>query len=237
MSRRVLGEQLMVTDSAIAAWESGRNVPDPAVLEAVEQILGICDEELQEIANCLVTGEKTQEYLGRWMHVESHARTIQWCELLIIPGLLQTEDYAQAILRNDDHVAARLKRQQVLAREDPPVLVALIDESVLRRNVGGPDVMRAQLKYLEVAAKNENVIVQVIRMGSRICSQYNGPFILASYNGETEIAFVDDAISGEVVENLDEVGRLRRMFEIFRGYALSEEESIRFIREVAGSWT
>src|SRR4051812_46865949 len=98
MSRRVLGEQLMITDSAVAAWECGRNIPDPVVLESIERILGIRDEELQEIVDCLVTGEKTQEYMGRWMHVESHARTLLWCELLIIPGLLQTEDYARVVL-------------------------------------------------------------------------------------------------------------------------------------------
>ena len=237
MGRRSVGEHLMVSDSAVAAWEAGRNVPDPAVLKAIEEFLGIQGEELQEIVECLVTGEKSQEYMGRWMHVEAHATTLLWFELLLIPGLLQTEEYARAVLRTDDQVEVRLERQRVLTKEDPPVLVALIDESVLRRNIGGPDVMRGQLKHLEQMAKNDNVIVQVVRMDSRICSQYNGPFILASYNGETEIAFVDDAISGGVVEISDEVGKLRRKFEIFRGYALSEEESIRLVREVAESWT
>jgi hypothetical protein len=110
-------------------------------------------------------------------------------------------------------------------------------ESVLRRNVGGPDVMRDQLDHLENAAQQENVVLHVLRMTAPICAQYTGPFILASYNGETEIGYMDDAISGGVVENADEIARLRRMFEIFRGYALNQEESVRLVREVARSWT
>ena len=65
------------------------------------------------------------------------------------PGLLQTEEYARAVLRDDDQVKLRMQRQDVLKKESPPVFVALIDESVLHRNVGGPAVMRDQLVHLE----------------------------------------------------------------------------------------
>lgn len=237
MSRRALGEQLNVTDSAVAAWESGRNIPDPKTLKRVEHILGIDDDLLQDITECLVSGEKSQEYMGRWVHVESKAMTLLWFEPIVIPGLLQTEEYARAILRDDERVAVRMERQKVLAGEDPPVLVALIDECLLHRCVGGPEVMRAQLRHLEELGQHENVIIQIIPMRSPICGQYNGPFILANYNGETEIGFTDDAISGSVLENPDEVGSLRRTFEKFRGYALNEEASVNLIREAAKSWT
>jgi transcriptional regulator with XRE-family HTH domain len=236
MSRRTLGARLNLTDSAVAAWESGRNIPDPKTLESIERILGT-GGLLQDIVECMVTDEKSQEYMGRWAHVESQATTLLWFEMRIVPGLLQTEDYARAILRDDQRVSARLDRQKTLAREDPPVVVALIDESVLRRNVGGPAVMRDQLDHLENATQQENVILHVLRMTAPICAQYTGPFILASYNGATEIGYMDDAISGGVVENADEIARLRRMFEIFRGYALNQEESVRLVREVARSWT
>jgi hypothetical protein len=130
-----------------------------------------------------------------------------------------------------------MKRQDVMAKESPPVLVALIDESVLHRNVGGPLVMRDQLNYLEEMTLRDDIIIQVIKMSSPIGAQYTGPFSLASYNGETAIGHIDDAISGDVVENADEVSRLRRMFEMLRKHALSEEESIRLIRKAAEAWT
>ena len=237
MSRRALAERLCITDSAVAAWECGRNVPDPGTLQQLDRILGTKDDELQDVVECTVSGEKSQEYMGRWAHVESNATTLLWFELRIMPGLLQIEEYSRVILRDEARINARIERQKVLAKEDPPVLVALIDESVLYRNVGGPDVMRAQLQHIEELAQHENIIIHIIRFRSPICAQYTGPFILASYNGQTEIGYMDDAISGGVLENAEEVARLRRTFEIFRGYALNEEESIRLIREVAETWT
>lgn len=235
MSRRMLAQRVSLTDSAVAAWESGRNIPDPKTLATVERIL---DTEglLQDIVECMVSGEKSHEYIGRWVHVESQAATLLWFEFRVVPGLLQTPEYAYAILKDEQRVNARLDRQKVLTKENAPVLVALIDESVLLRNVGGPAIMKAQLEHLLEMAQLDNVIIHVIQLRSSICSQYTGPFILASYNGESEIGYIDDAISGGVLENSDEVARLRQTFEIFRGYALNEADSIRLIKEVAGSW-
>jgi hypothetical protein len=81
------------------------------------------------------------------------------------------------------------------------------------------------------------VIVQIIKMSSTVGAQYTGSFSLANHNGEYEVAHMDDAISGDLAENADDVSRLRRMFEILRKHALSEEESIRLVRKAAEVWT
>jgi transcriptional regulator with XRE-family HTH domain len=137
MSRRVLGEHVSVTDSAVAAWESGRNIPDPTTLARIERRLRT-NGELRDVVDCLVTGEKSEEYMGRWTHVESNSPTILRFSFDVIPGLLQIEEYARTILRDEAKVKARMERQNILTKEFPPILVALIDESVLRRNIGGP---------------------------------------------------------------------------------------------------
>lgn len=235
MSRRQLGERVRKTTSAVQAWESGRNMPDPDTLAIVERILGT-NGELQDIVDHLVTGEKPQEYMAKWKHVEAQSTTLLLFSYDVLPGLLQTEEYASAILRDEQQVKSRIDRQGILAKDDPPVLVALIGESVLHHNVGGPPVMQKQLNHLLEMAQNENIIIGVIRMASPICAQYSGSFSLASYNGESEVAYLDDAISGDVIENAEEVSRLRRIFEKFRKYSLGEEESLRLIREVAESW-
>lgn len=236
MSRRALGERVKMSDSAVAAWEAGRNIPDPRTLTTVERILGT-NGFLQDIVECMATGERPQEYMGKWAHVEGLATTLLVLRFDVLPGVLQIEEYARSILRDEDQVKARIERQSILTKHMPPVLVTLIDESVLHRNVGGSAVMRKQLTHLVEMARHENIIIQVIRMGSPICAQYTGPFSLASYNGEVEIAYMDDAISGGVVESADEVSRLRRIFELLRKGALSEEESIRLIKKVGESWT
>ena len=93
--------------------------------------------------------------------LESEAVSIRWFELAMIPGLLQTEDYARALMRGDSpelrdeevdrRVEVRMTRQQVLEGRDRPQLWAILDEAVIRRVVGGPTIMRAQLEWLITA--------------------------------------------------------------------------------------
>ncbi|HET6686277.1 MAG TPA: helix-turn-helix transcriptional regulator [Jiangellaceae bacterium] len=109
-----------------------------------------------------------QSYLG----LESAAAVIRTYELQFVPGLLQTADYARAVIllghgkavqaELDRRVSLRMTRQQLLNRPDPPQLWAVIDEGALRRPVGGPDVMRAQLEALIDATKMPNVRLQII---------------------------------------------------------------------------
>jgi transcriptional regulator with XRE-family HTH domain len=233
MSRRALGERINLSDSAIAAWESGRNIPDPETLEDVERILGT-GGLLEDIAENIVTGEKPQEYMGRWAQAEAQATVLLRFSFDVFPGLLQIEEYARSILRDEEQVKTRMARQKVIAKENPPVLVALIDESVLYRNVGGPSVMTDQLKHVEEMALNDHVIIQIIKLSSAVGAQFTGTFSLAI--GESAAGYLDDALSGDVVETPDEVSRLRRIFEMLRKHALSEEASLRLIKEVAEAW-
>ena len=226
---------MQASDSAVAAWESGRNIPDSRTLRSVERILDT-NGLLEDIVDNLVAGDKPQKKMGKWTDVETQASVFLRFSFDVIPGLLQIEGYARAILRNDEQVKARMDRQKIMFRDEPPVLVALIDESVLHRNVGGPAVMRDQLNHLEEMAARDHVIVQVIKMSSPVGAQYTSSFIVAVHDGEPEIAYTDDAISGDVVGNPDDVSKLRRTFEMLRKHALGEEESVRLIRKVAESW-
>jgi hypothetical protein len=106
-----------------------------------------------------------------------------------VPGLLQTEDYARGVLRSgaigqtspdeiERHVALRLQRQQLLTRDDAPRLWVVMDETVLRRRVGGPEVMRAQLDRLLEATKLPNVTLQVVPFANGPHPGTYGPFAL-----------------------------------------------------------
>jgi hypothetical protein len=182
----------------------------------------------------MVTGERPQEYMGRWAQAEAQAVLLLRFSFDVFPGLVQTEAYARAILRDEEQVQTRMVRQKVMVKENPPVLVALIDESVLHRNVGGPSVMTVQLVRLAELASHDHLVIQIVRLSSVVGAQFTGTFSLAL--GETEVGYKDDALSGEVVESPEEVSRLRRMFEMLRKHALSEAESLCLIREVAEAW-
>ncbi|GAB3982406.1 hypothetical protein GCM10029978_086020 [Actinoallomurus acanthiterrae] len=131
-----------------------------------------------------------------------------------------------------------LDNRPLLTREDsPPVLVAVIAESVLSQNVGGAKVMADQLLQLAAIAERENVIVQIVPASAETCAGFTGPFAIAALDGGTELAYVDSQLSGEVVERQHDVAMLRRMFEVFRADALPRRQSIELIRRKSEQWT
>jgi hypothetical protein len=125
------------------------------------------------------------------MHVslEGAASLLRSYEPHFVPGLLQTEDYARGVLkagaigqtRPEDierHVALRMQRQNLLTREDAPRIWVVMDETVLRRTIGGPEVMRAQIDKLLQATKLPHVTLQVIPFSSGPHPGTYGPFVL-----------------------------------------------------------
>ena len=111
-------------------------------------------------------------WFQEWADIEAEATVLRWYEPLVVPGLLQTEDYARAILSArpdgnlddlDEQVAARLARQAVLDRPDAPQLWCVLDEGVLHRAIGGSKVMRSQLYRLAEVAEHPKTTIQVIR--------------------------------------------------------------------------
>jgi transcriptional regulator with XRE-family HTH domain len=237
-----LAKAVFKSPSLVAMWETGRRLPQQEDMTRVEEALGT-GGYLSELLDFVVE-QLPLEWLGRWLDVEKAATSLLWFEPLIIPGLLQTEDYAYAVLRSGRHVSAdvddmvrlRMDRQRVLTGEDPPILVALMDESVLRRNVGGTKVMRDQLLHLAQMAERENVIIQIIPLTATACAGFISHFVLAKLDSGAEVAYVDNQLNGATVEQPDEVTSLRRMFELFRADALNQEESAELIQRTVGQW-
>lgn len=248
MTRESLAKAVYVSEQLVKSWEMGRRLPKPDNLRDVERVLGISDGEepgiLCRIRDDLISDAVPLEWFGKWLEVEGQATELWSFEVFVIPGLLQTEDYATAVLRAanhnadlDEEIAARLERQKVIEKEDAPTFVVLVAEGALRNNMGGTKVMHDQLMHLADMAKRDNVIVQIIPAMSHVCAGFTGPFVLANFDGG-DVAYVDNAISGEVIEDAEEVARLRRMFNVFRSDALRAQESIDLILKVADElWT
>jgi DNA-binding transcriptional regulator YiaG len=241
MSRGKLAEQLFVSDSLIAAWESGRLVPAKQHHQKLREVLGL-PELLIRVITELVANEISPEWFGKWSHVERQATSLWSFQPCVFPGLLQTPEYARAVLQAakldvdlEEAVASRLERQQILNREDPPMFVALIAESVLRHRVSDNKVMHDQLVHVVEAAERENIIVQIVPSDSIACAGFIGGFVIASFDGG-EVAYIDNQLDGDTIETPSGVARLRRFFDIFRAGALNQQESVDFIRRVAEEW-
>src|SRR5579875_314706 len=181
-------------------------------------------------------------WFAPWPDFEAMATTLRWYELITVPGLLQTPDYARAILKTrinttddeiDEMVDARIARQAVLTKDDPPTLWIVITEFVLRCPVGGTYVMREQLNKLIEAAKTPNVIIQVIPTAQGAHEGLRGPFIIADFRDRPPVAYQDTAVRGQIIDDTDEAASLMVMWDTIKAEALPRAASLALIEEVA----
>jgi hypothetical protein len=156
----------------------------------------------------------------------------------VLDGLLQTEDYARTIqgvtpgVTPDDvnaRVAARMKRQAILTRDDPPTAWFLLDEAALRRCVGSAVVMAAQMSQLVAVAGLPNVTIQVVPAIAH--AGLVGGFALTE-----SAAYVETAVAGQVFEDNEITARLLTRFDTLRNEALRASESLAFIEQMGEEW-
>lgn len=214
-------------------------IPKPDALKRFEEAHGI-KGTLSRLLEDLVSNEISPEWLGKWLSIESSAASLYWYESSVVPGLLQTKEYAHAVLvlnRNEaynveDRVDSRLLRQRILDSENPPVLVAVLDEAVLHRAIGSATIMYEQLRHIIEMTKRPEIIVYVIPFEAGEHAGLAGPFIIAGFEG-TEVAYVDNALRGDVAEIPGDITELKQRWEMLRSSALSAEASIELIWKVA----
>jgi transcriptional regulator with XRE-family HTH domain len=166
---------------------------------------------------------------------EAEATALYIFEHSMIPGLVQTEAYARAILEThpdvtedvvSERLAGRLSRQAILERDDPPppVVCALIDQSALNREIGGPAVMRDQLVHLSAMSRRPNITVQIIpNTGAH--PGLLGAFTVADLGGSPGIVNIEDIADGRVTEDAATVSMVALRFHTLRGDALSKGAS------------
>ncbi|MFC4590717.1 helix-turn-helix domain-containing protein [Sphaerisporangium corydalis] len=172
---------------------------------------------------------------GSYVGLEAEASSIRTFQPLVIPGLLQTAEYTAAICRaamvRDDaeverRVEARLARQQILVRDDPPHLWAVIDEAALLRL--GPEVREGQLRKLLDTSPLEHVKVQVLPMSAGLHAGLAGPFVILEFPDPTDrsIVYLETATDDLYLEESAQVGRYTLLFQHVCASALSIDASI-----------
>jgi transcriptional regulator with XRE-family HTH domain len=244
LSRVELAKKFPVSESLVRWWESGRTAPGE---QCVGKLITILDlpKMIQRVLDDLASKEVAPEWLGKWLTVEERATSLLTFVPLVIPGLVQTEDYARAVLRLgketpldlEERVSERLARQHVLTREEAPLYHVILDEAAIVRPVGSPKIMHDQLMHVvDLAEQTDMIILQVIpfRVGAH-AGFAGGAIVLASFDG-TEVAYVDNALRGDVVEKSEDVAVIRRLWQKLSAKALLEDESAQLIREAAEKW-
>lgn len=210
------------------------------------QLAKACDRELDTHGALLRLLTKLKElevkagfpaWFPPWLDVEVRATRLRTYQLSVVYGLLQTEAYARALLSGDEQaVAARLGRQAILARDDPPPpkLHCVMTETVLHNQIGNVATMRDQLDHL-LASVGPRLSVQIVPYGS-VHLGFQGSFVIADVDGR-QVAYVETAVRGMTLGSPEDVAAATDVWESVRTAALSQHESLQLIRKAAERWT
>lgn len=251
----VAAKQAGVPQSTLSNIESAeaRRIK-PRDIDALADLYEATREEreaLQELAK----ESKEQGWWSRYKDVfggnalpdfEVEASMIRMYQCQVIPGLLQTPAYTEAIFRgggtySDEevsrHVDARMQRQHVLTRHRPLHLWAVIDEAALRRLPGTPEVMREQLQHLLNMAMHHNVDIQVLPFAAGMHAAMSGSFFLLDFPNELDpsIAYTETSTDSLFVQESASVQRYVTIFAHLNSAALRPSESARFLRQILES--
>jgi hypothetical protein len=188
-----------------------------------------------------ITTSQLPTQLTALIGFESEATHITYIDLLLIPGLLQIPEYARALLAGlgvakseiETLVVTRLGRQAILSKPNPPHYLAIIDEAALRRPIGGPQVMTAQLRHIVTVSKRPNVTVQVIPFSHGVHPGLDGPYVLLNFAKAQPLVHLEHKRSGTFVDESDDVEVFTQTTETLRTTALDSTQSIEFIMSIA----
>ena len=237
--------------------ETARVAVSPRDVKDLLTLYGVGDEEYREalVALARLSRERTwwTDYRdimrpGNFVGLEAGASAMRTWEPILLPGLLQTEAYMRALMRTgrasdppellDRRVALRLTRQaRLTAAGNRLELTAIVDESAVRRQIGGREVMAEQLKHLIDAAQLPNVKLQILPFGAGEHPFLGGPAALLEFRETThlDVVYVEGLAGDYYEEQPSEVARYRESFRLLSAQALDHRETLRMIEGLLGA--
>jgi transcriptional regulator with XRE-family HTH domain len=226
--------------TVIAKAESGERPATPDVLAAWCELCGLDLELYSELCDLArQTNGGIPEWFKEWIAAERVATSLRIWHPLLVPGLFHTEAYARAILSLDGDeadtdalVAARLERQTILDRDEPVDVVAVIDELVLHRMIGSPEIMAEQLTFLSDMSRRPNVVVQVVPVGSGAHAGLGGAFDIATSDGMKDLLRLEAVPADVTTETRSLVRKASVAFDQVRADALPRTQSRDLIRRL-----
>ena len=243
-SQDALAAKLGFDRTVVAKAETGERPPTNDVLAAWCEACHLDDALFSRLAVLARRADgPVPTWFEDWLQAEGKAHTLRFWQPLIVPGLLQTAEYARALFlaagaddaKADELVAVRLERQSVFDRVEPPHAVTILDESVLHRLIGSAAIMSDQLSQLADIAERPNIQVQVVPSARGANAGLSGGFALASCDDTPDVLRME-AVEDVTEERRSLVRHATLIFDLVRGDALPREESRMLILEAAEQW-
>jgi transcriptional regulator with XRE-family HTH domain len=245
LSQDALGARIGFSGEMVSKVETGDRRPSDKFAEGCDAAFPEADGLFARlVAKAEKSGGVYPAWFASWVDAEQRAAVIRWWEPLLMPGLLQTADYARAVFDawraidggadTDVPVAARLARQTIFDRPSPPSVQAVIDETVLHRSVGGAKVMYDQLQHLAEMSERPRVTVQVLPAEVGVHVGLLGAFAIAGFEDDTPgIVYLESPDAGETTRHTATLAKIQLTFDTLRADAISGRASRDLIREVA----
>jgi Predicted transcription factor, homolog of eukaryotic MBF1 len=238
LTQERVAERLNVSTSLIAKFETGRLVPMPDTAAQIDKLYGSGDLVQELSADARRSGPP--EWFRQWPDLEREATSLRYHQPTYVPGLLQTEAYARAVLTTglltpdevEANLAIRLERQvAVFTREKPPVCTFIIDELALLR--GDPAVMKEQLLHIAEMAERPRIFIHVVPRSAGLYAGQMGYFVLASLPGGGDAAYLEDPVGGRVISDPEKLDEFSCLWDAVHSVALPRDMSQDLIRRMA----
>jgi transcriptional regulator with XRE-family HTH domain len=250
MSQPALGAAVGYDATYVSKVETGTIVPDDDFVNGLDRVFPHMNGWFTRFWN---NSRKWEGQYPAWfkdyVEAERHARVIRWWEPLLIPGLLQTADYARELFRAwqtvedpdaiERNVTLRLDRQGIFDRPNPPTLLAVVDEMVLWRRIGSSETMRTQLEFLTDMSIRPNVAVHVVPASVGAHMGLLGAFIVADLDAESgRVVYLETPDRGLISDAPSLATKILGAFERVRSEALPKGASRDLILRVVNErWT
>ena len=251
-----VAEKLACSASKISRIETGHVGVTPKDTRELLKLYGVDPDQLEALVQLSREARKkgwwhayNEVFTGAFVGLEAETSSLRAYQALLIPGLLQTEDYMRGVIHAarpdatdaqvEKRVKARLARQRLLTDPDPPRYWAVIDEAVLCRAVGGPEVMHNQLNWLRNRATLPHVTIQVLPFQAGAHAGMEGPFLILGFpeQADPDVVYVDNTTAGIYLEEPAEILRYTLMFDHLRAAALAPDDTLTRIAAAAARYS
>ncbi|WP_280383931.1 helix-turn-helix domain-containing protein [Nocardia wallacei] len=255
VSKEVVSARTGINVTTLYRIETAQARPQRRTLMAMLDLYGVEEPQRADALQLLQEAQKpgmsrpfeaaVSEVYAAYINFENEALSARLFQTSFIPGLLQTEQYAVAVLDTampkveaaviEQRLRARFERAKVLAKEEPLELWVVLDEAAIRRVVGGREVMRGQLLRLVEESEKRNVILQLLPFDAGAHPAMVGSFVVLDFHdpADPELVYVEGIAGDDIVEGHNEIRRFGVMFDQLRAMALSPRDSTALIAEVA----
>ncbi|XUL88269.1 helix-turn-helix domain-containing protein [Streptomyces galilaeus] len=242
LSQNELGDLMAYSGAAVSAVETCAKPATDGFIDGAESALDAGG--IVAAAKKYLRLERYPEHFQGFVQLEQEALSVSSYCTQLIDGLLQTEAYARAVLECafppleedeiDELALARVERKALLERKPRCVVSVVLEESALRRRVGGREVMRAQYEHLLTYAKRPNVVIQVMAMDTVEHAGLQGQMKVIETPEQTTLVYMEGNGHSTLVSKPEEVGILSRRYAMISRQALRPEESVALIEKLAG---